>query len=233
MPANAESLIAKLKAVPALAEVDDTVLAELAKGVQFHRIENGHQIFRAGEPATSCYIVSYGSVKLVRSPTPGKEIVMTFCRAGDFVGAAMMIQPNSRYPLSAVAIEDSGIIQIPRDIYAEKWMSQPTVARNVNLSIMSRMMEFQQDKAVSSLPVAHKIASFLLRQLDQQGADFGDRINLRLTRRDIAERVGTTVETVIRVLSAWSQKGWITTESQHISVVNRKAIEDFLAEKEK
>jgi CRP-like cAMP-binding protein len=91
-------------------------------------------------------------------------------------------------------------------------------------------MEFQDDKVMTASPVPQKIARFLLRTVDSQAPIYGSRISLKLTRRDIAERVGTTVETVIRVLSKWSQQGWIRIEDQHIDILNREAFEDLLSE---
>lgn len=224
--------VAKLKVVPALDGLDDASLQELAQGLRFRRLEGESTLFHAGDPAEICYIVSYGAFKLTRVLPQGKEVVMCFCRPGDFIGAGVMMNTHPRYPLTAVAVEDSGLIEIPRSLYTEIWQSKPSVARAVNLNMMGRMMEFQQDKAMASAPVAQKIASVLLRLLDQQPEKNGNTISVRLTRKDIAERVGTTVETVIRVLSSWSQKGWISTTDQRITIEDRKAIETLLKEGE-
>jgi CRP-like cAMP-binding protein len=87
------------------------------------------------------------------------------------------------------------------------------------------MAEFHHDKILVGAPVAERIAAFLLRTLDTQQPGFGSTIGFRLSRRDIAERIGATVETVIRVLSSWSQNGWISTDGQRITIHNRSALE--------
>jgi CRP-like cAMP-binding protein len=226
---NANSdMLAKLKAVPSLAGLDLAILQQLTDGLRFIRVEANETVFRAREAAEFCYIISFGSFKLTRPSPSGKEIVMCFLRPGDFLGAGVMTNAAPQYPLTAVAIEDSGLIQIPRAKYLETWQQIPDLTRQVNVNVMGRLMEFQQDKALSAAPVAYRIANFLLRTLDAQPKHFGDTINLPLTRRDIAERVGTSVETVIRIMSGWSQKGWVVTEDQRITIVDRVALESAM-----
>lgn len=143
-----------------------------------------------------------------------------------------MMNPNPKYPVNASAMEDSGVIQISRRLYIDVWQSIPDVAQRVNMQIMGRMMEFHDDKIMATSPVPQKIARFLLRTVDSQASIHGSRISLRLTRKDIAERVGTTVETAIRVLSKWSQDGWIQIEDHHIDILNRAALEEMLSQNE-
>lgn len=225
IPTTKVDIAAKLKSLALFTGFDDTVIARLSESLSFRRLEAGETLFHAQDSAESCYLVFYGAIKLVRAMAPGKEVVMCFCRPGEFVGAGVMMSPRPRFPLTANAVEDSGLIQIPRQHYVDVWQSLPDVARAVNLSIMGRVMEFQDDKAMAVTPVPQRIARFLIRTLDQQPPQFGNRLNIKLARKDIAERVGTTVETVIRVLSQWTQKGWIETEEQRITILDRKALE--------
>lgn len=219
---------AKLKALPLFQACDDNLITELSMGLTYLRLNADDVLFSAQEPAHSCYVVTMGSVKLSRMTAGGREAVMCFCRPGDFIAAAIMMNPRPLFPLTSTAMESSGVLQIPRQVYVDVWQGRPEIARSINLNIMGRMMEFQDDKTMSSSPVPEKIARFLLRSLDGQPNIFGNTLNLKLSRKDIADRVGTTVETVIRVLSQWTQKGWITTEDQRIVVMDRAALEALL-----
>ncbi|MCM2282732.1 MAG: Crp/Fnr family transcriptional regulator [Bdellovibrionaceae bacterium] len=224
------NIVAKLRAIPALQDIDESMLTSLSEGLSFKRFEKGQLVFSGGDPAHVCYVISYGAVKMTRILPQGKEVVMCFLRTGDFLGAAMMTHQNPRFPLTAVAMEDSGLIEIPRERYLSSWQANPLVARAVNVNIMNRMLEFQDDKSMTVSSVPQKVAKFLLRTLDQQPKNFGNRLSLKLSRKDVAERVGTTVETVIRTLSQWTQRGWIETHEQHIVIVNRSALEQVLSE---
>lgn len=223
-PQTHDSINQKLKALPSFQDLDDAVLNELAVDCNFVRIKEEKPLFKAGEPAEHCYLVSFGGIKLLKKTPAIGDVVICFCRVGEVLGAAVMHGASPTYPVTAVAIEDSGLIQIPRSVYTQVWMRRPEIMQAMQSNIMGRMLEFHQDKALSAAPVPSRVATFLLHTLDSQRPGYGDTINIRLTRRDIAERVGTSVETVIRTLSGWSQKGWITTEHQHISILDRDAL---------
>jgi len=218
----------KLQALPLLDGIDQETRDRLVQGVSFRVVAANDLLFGAAQPAPCCYVVSYGAIKLWRQAPQEKEMIMHFCESGDFIAAAIMIHAHPKYPVNATAMEDSGLFQIPRETYLESWNSQPQIARKMNLQIMSRVMEFHDDKVMTASPVPQKIAHFLLRTVDAQSPIYGNRIRIKLTRRNIAERVGTTVETVIRILSKWSQSGWIHIEDQHIDILNRQAFEELL-----
>lgn len=223
-------IASKLRPLPIFEGVDQRTLSLLAEGLIFRRVAANEVLFHALDPAGCCYVVSYGAVKLWRSSPQKKEMVMHFCRAGEFIAAAIITNPQPKYPVNATVMEDSGLLQIPRRVYVDVWQAIPQIAQRVNMQVMGRMLEFQEDKVMIASPVPQKIARFLLRTVDSQAPIYGNRIGLKLTRRDIAERVGTTVETVIRILSKWSQQGWIRIEDQHIDILNREAFEALLSE---
>jgi len=228
MKESAPDLVAKLRAIPLFRGFDEQRLQSLRTGLGFSRIDAGETLFRTGDNAELCFLLSYGAVKLQKQMPGGKEVVMCFCRTGGFIGAGIMLNPSPRYPLTAYAVEDSGLLVIPRKIYTEVWQAQPDVAKVINTSLMGRMMEFQEDKAMAVTAVPKRVAHFLLRTLDQQSIDMGNRLNLKLSRKDIADRIGTSVESVIRILSQWTQNGWILTEEQRITILQRGSLENLL-----
>ncbi|GIL16495.1 MAG: hypothetical protein BroJett040_02460 [Oligoflexia bacterium] len=224
-------ILQKLKSMELFKDYDERSLIELSQGLEFVRLDADTTLFEAGQPANFCYIISYGGIKMVKPSPKGRDVVMCFLHAGDIVAAGIMSNNPPIYPLTAVTQEDSGLIKIPRREYTEIWQNKPQLMRAVNQSLMSRMVDFQTDKALFLSSVPQKVASFLIRTLDHQPHSYGQTINLRLTRKDIADRVGTSGETVIRILSEWTQKGWITTTDQHISILDRQAVENILTER--
>ena len=219
---------AKLKGVSLFKGFDDATIQTLSQGLSFRYLAEDEILFRQTESADVCYIVSFGGVKLYRQDPQGREMIMGFCRPGDFVAAGVMVQTNPRFPVSAIPIEDSGLIQIPRKVYVDVWQNIGEVARAVNLTVMHRMFDLQEDKTLALSPVAIRIANFLLRSLSQQPQVFGNTISLRLSRKTIAESVSTSPETVIRILSQWTQNGWILTEGQRITLVKKSALDELI-----
>jgi CRP-like cAMP-binding protein len=79
--------------------------------------------------------------------------------------------------------------------------------------------------------VEKRIAALLLGLCEKHGSHTGQgiRINMRLTRQDIADIVGTTVETAIRVMSKFGKQGILTTESKHIVVTSKEKLSKLLS----
>lgn len=217
-------VLSLIKNLPVLKNCEEACLLELRSSAQYMEVPSGRVLFEAGEPAHSCYAICFGSIRLIKPTVSGKEVVMAFLRQGDFAGAGIMNQAQSRYPVTAIAHEDLGLLKISRENYLKHWEVKPHIAKVINQHLMQRMMEFQNNKSLQTATVPQRVASFLLRTLEQQPHDFGKTISIPLTRRDIAEHVGTSVETVIRILSEWTQKKWIHTVDQHIEILNEEAL---------
>lgn len=221
-------VISLLKNNPTLKNCKDQCLADISNGVEYIKCSEGSVIFSLNELAGNVFAVCYGSVRLTKPNAQGRDTILSFLRTGDFAGAGVVAPGESNYPANAIAHEDCGLIKIPKKIYLEVWMRKPEIAQVIHSHLMTRIMEFQTEKSEVTLPVPKKIASFLVRTLDQQPQHYGNRINFPLTRKDIADRVGTSVETVIRVLSDWTQQSVIATNDKHIEVLDRKFLQSLL-----
>lgn len=223
-----KSVVDKLKTLDLLKDCSLGELSELSEGVEIIRINADLVVFDAGAPATHCYILLYGSVKMMKPSPNGRQMVMCFLRPPDLVAAGVMMNNPAIYPLSCSTLEDSGFLKIPRESFVRYWSKNPNITACVQQMLMTRMLEFQQDKALAFSKVSQRIAVFLLRSLEAQNALDRSTLHLKLTRKDIADRVGTSVETVIRILSEWTHKGWIATEEQRITLHNREELQKIV-----
>lgn len=214
---------------PVLKNCSEECLVKLLQGTNFFRVQEGQNLFKINEPAQYIYILSFGSIKLMKQNAEGRETIISFLRAGDFVGAGVVSSVPTNYPVTAVAHEDCGLVKIPKNRYLDIWMKNPEISGLLHQHLMSRMVDFHSEKAEITLSVPKKIASFLLRTLDQQPPHFGSVITLPLTRKDIADRVGTSVETSIRVLSEWSHKNVIKTCDGRIQILNREYLDNVIS----
>lgn len=225
-------MIQKLKAIPSLKNVDLDTLEKMSLNLSFSSVKRNTVLFEAGQAADCCFLVSYGAVKLINHGPNDKDSIFKFCKAGDILGAAVMTQKLPEYPITAIALEDSGLIKIPQETFNIYWQEVDAVKQMIRATMLSRIMELQEDKALVSSSITYKLAHFLLKSLDEQETgDLTTTINIKLTRKDIADKLGARVETVIRVFSRWTQDKIISTTNQRITVENRKALEEFLDEK--
>ena len=184
-------------------------------------------LYKMGDTAESFGIVLSGAYKLSRLSPSGDETIVHFCTPGDVIGAFIMPQPNPTYPVFSHAMGPSRFLKIPREVYLTKWKQQPEIIFKIQTLLSSRFGSLQAQKALLKAPLSAKIAHFLLDILNK--CEEGEStLPLPLTRKEIADSLGASVESVIRIMSDWSKKGIIETHDQHIHVLKMdKLIEEM------
>jgi CRP-like cAMP-binding protein len=179
-------------------------------------------IFHAGDPPDALYIVWMGQVKLLRHSEEGRDVVLDVIGPGHMFGE-MAVFDGAPYSSSAQAMEDVAVVAISRPDFFRLLERYPSVSLAV-ISELSRRLRSASD-LVHSLAVERverRIARMLLKlaaSTAQRGQN-GLVIDLPLTRQDIADMTGTTVETAIRVMSRFRRQGLITTERGRVIVLD-------------
>jgi CRP/FNR family transcriptional regulator len=127
---------------------------------------------------------------------------------------------------SAQAVEITVAYGLPHESYDQLLSRYPEIARGIIQYLGAKLMD-AHDVIISlvSSKVESRIASVIVRLCENHGTQTKDGIliNIRLTRRDIADIVGSTVETTIRTISKFQKKGLLSTVS------GRLLIKDFAA----
>lgn len=221
-------LVSKLRLLKLFDALPDSEVAALSKKSHWEVYGVDQEVFAAGAEAKRIFIVAYGAIKLFRRLESGSEIVLGFIPKDGIVAAVVALKENSVYPVSAAALEETGLIRIDREDFREVFQKHPVLGPRLLAMVAERMGTLQTEKTLIKSKMQKRIADFLLRTLEGQPKTFGDRIMLRLTRQDIANHLGTTVETVIRVLSAWTKQEIIETTDQRIDVLNRQALKKII-----
>lgn len=184
-------------------------------------------LYSMGDVADSFGIVLSGAYKLSRLNPAGEDTIVHFCTPGDVIAAFIMPQERPVYPVSSYAMGPSRFLKIPRKVYLEKWKERPEIIFKIQSLLSSRFGSLQVQKTLTKAPLSVKIAHLLLDILNK--CDEGESVlPLPLTRKEIADSLGASVESVIRIMSDWSKKGIIETHDQHIRVLKLdKIIEEM------
>ncbi len=222
MPEKSISLTGAIQEISRFAlfhELSFEQLQELCEGgiVKVH--QHREVVFHAGEKATHFGVVLSGAYKLSRVSHEGEDAVIHFCSPGDVLAALIMPQPNPSYPLTAKAMGPSRVLMIPREVYLKKWVIRSDLVMRIQNLFSSRMSRFQNHRVMERAPLASKIAALLLQLSSKEAAGHELEIPLPLTRKEIADSLGVTVESVIRVMSKWSKGGLILTTDQQIKII--------------
>lgn len=221
----------KLHNLDMFSSVRERDLQEMAYYMKLLPLHSRELVFEKDDPIQYIYLVLSGSVKIQECSASGDVKIFNFLGRGEFLGITMASLPLPKYPATVRCQEDCVFVQIPLDFFNHTLMNIPRVRSEVTRQITDRFLEFQNDLCKSNCLVAHRMADFILRMLERQPRSSQKRIFIPLTRFDIALKIGAKSETVIRLLSDWTKKGWIETDEKHIEVLNKKALEEVLHER--
>jgi CRP/FNR family transcriptional regulator len=186
----------------------------------------GETIFREGEPATSFHFVLGGRVKIVKSGPGGRDVILEIFGPGDPVGA-LAVYDERDFPAAAVALEPASLLSIPRQEFFAVLASNPMLARGLLMGLTRRMFELTRKLAERSSRVEFRIARLFLTLADRLGREEkgGLSIPMSLSRQEIADLVGTTQETAIRIMSRWGKDGVLVTSDSGFLVADRTVLE--------
>jgi len=178
------------------ADADLRVLQNVGVKIRFVRNET---IFNEGDDATSCYKVVSGAVRLCKHMTDGRRQIADFLLAGDIFGFMQLGQ----YKFTAEAVSDVVLMRYPQRQVAQLSSTTPGLRGRLLVLFSERIMSMQDQLLMLGRQTAtERVASFLLQMAQRSDAEEGLAFELPMSRQDIADYLGLTIETVCRVLSA-------------------------------
>jgi len=210
-----------------LSPEDRQRLAAVASTREFGK---GDLLFSEGDASDFLYTVVTGRVKVFKSTPRGTDVILELFGPGDPVGAVAAYDARA-YPASAVALEPTTCVLIPRQSFFALLESHPTMVRGLLGGLTHRLVELTNRLTeLSGGKVEARLARFFVKLADDMGQKRTDGtfIPLVLSRQEIADMIGTTIETSIRVMSRWGKDGVVRTDKDGFTIVDRAAL-DLLA----
>ena len=189
--------------------------------------ERGETIFSEGDSPDFLVTIASGRVKVVKLIPSGKEIILEIFGAGDPVGAVVAYEGRP-YPASAVAIEPVQCILVRRSEFFALFERHPTFVRGFLTGMAQRIVELtRRIPEVAGGRVEIRFARLFLKLADRMGEARGAArfIPMALSRQELADLTGTTIETCIRIMSRWGKEGVVTTEREGFVVSDRSVLE--------
>lgn len=184
-------------------------------------------LFHAGQKLKSICVVRSGTVKTYQISRDGDEIVTGFHLPGELIGLDAI--GNESHPEFAVALEDSRYCEIPYREF-QRILDESPELNQLLLKLLSLDMTETRELmlVINRLDARARVATFLLnlsRRLTRRGKD-GGRFRLAMDRRDIANFLGLTIETVSRTLSAMQKQGLLAVRGKLVSIEDADALMD-------
>lgn len=198
-----------LKKVPLFSEFSDEDLAAIAALMQGRRYAKHAVLVYEGDPGDSLYIVVKGNVAVTRVSNEGKESILSILKEGDFFGEMGVLDASPR-SATIKALGDVEVALLARKDFVELLGRSPQMALRMVLTLSARLRATNQAmQAASYQDIRTRLASLLLNLAKNFGerAEGGTRLTLRLTNQEMANMIGTTRETVNRMLNRfWDEK---------------------------
>ncbi len=187
-------------------------------------------IFSEGDPSDWLYIVKKGKVKITKLSQEGKELILEVISPMEFFGGIAVVR-GFPYPANAVAMEDTELLKIARTDLLSLMDRFPGLMYCMAMNIGDRIKGSHETlKSIALEKVEARIASLLVKLADKAGEKVpeGMLIQMKLTKQDIAEMVGTTVETSIRTMSKLTKAGIVSTKAGKIVIRDPDKLESLL-----
>ncbi len=216
---------------------DNAAAAPVTLTDHLHRIQ-GHgarmyftrneTVFNQDDPADQVYRILSGTVRLCRYMPDGRRYIVDFLLPGDLMG--FVESPD--LPASAEAVTESTLIAFPRICFDRLANENAAVRTQLLCHLSSNLLTAHQHMFVLGCQKAkERVASFLLRLADRMDLICGDRLDLPMSRQDIADHLGLTIETISRMITALRNEGAILIpNTQQIVLRDMAALRKLAAE---
>ena len=197
-----------------------------------HTFKAGEHLITEGETTDYFYDLLDGTVALARNGRDGRRQILSFIEARQFLGAAST--PN--YPNLATALTPVTAMKYPRAALERALDTTPGFASEFRV-VLTRILESAHDHVytIGQRSAVERVASFLLYLRANQARfsstgprEKSEHINLPMTRLDIADFLGLTIETVSRAFSALKKSNVISfTDSHSCKILNIERVRDL------
>lgn len=212
--------LAVLARAPFFSHLDDGALADVDARCQVRNFDTGEVVYRVGQPARWLYVVAHGAVKLSRTTADGRPVMIDLSRHGHFLGALPAFGED-QYPETAQALTPVCLLALGTADFNLILRRHPTVARAGLEAMGRRLRQAQQHIAgLSSATAERRVSATLLTLADRVGVHGHGRVRLQvpLSRDDLAGMAGTASETVSRVLAGMQRDGVVDTGRQWVEI---------------
>lgn len=202
--------------------LSDNALEHLATAAFVQKFGVGEFVFLQDDVAQHFFAIVSGRFRLIQHSTVGKDVTMALFVPGDLMGIVVALT-ESPYPGSAETLEDGEVIGLSGQMMWEIMQTDAMLAVRILRMVANRLhIAHNRIRELSVERVNQRIARSILRMVSQLGvkaADGSIHLDLNLSRQDLAQMNGTTLESVSRALTAWEREGIIRADRKQALVI--------------
>ena len=225
-----DCLLCKLRQSGYFCDMPPASLKELDKVKYASAYPQGAVLFVEGQAPRGVYVICGGRVKLSTTSRDGKTLILRIAQAGEVLGLHATVS-GKPYELTAEALQPCQLDFIRRDDFLRFLQNHADACLNAAQHLSKNCQSAYE--MVRSLGLSHSVAEKLARLLlewstDGDASKEGIRIKVSLTHEEIAQLIGTSRETVTRVLGEFRQKKLAQLRGSTLVILDKPALERMI-----
>lgn len=188
--------------------------------------KRGQVLFTEGAPNFGLFSINAGKIKVSKAAPEGRETILRIAGPGDILGHQNLLT-SEKNAYSATMIEDGSVCFIDRKFITELMASESTVALNIIRKLSSEIAASEHRNAAMAIKsVRERLAELLMTLKMSYGVTERNRtrLDIKLTREEMASIVGTANETIIRFISEFKEEGILEQEGKVIFLLDENKL---------
>ena len=194
------------------------------------KIPRDTTLYRMGDLFTNLYAIRLGHFKTYQVDVGGEQQITGFQMAGELLG--MDAISADRHHCDAVALEDSEVCEIPFPRLEELFGHIPTLLHHFH-RMMSQEITREQSVMLllGNMRAEQRFAAFLINLSSRYAARGYSSTNfqLRMSREEIGNYLGLTIESISRLLSRFKKEGWLRVNNREIEILDPPMLKSLAA----
>ncbi len=208
---------------PLFSDIPASECREIASAAHEKPFARRQSIFLEGDPVRRVVLLTSGSAKIVQLGQSGAEVILGVRGPGEVVGT-VGLRPQDRHCSTAQALVSATALVWDAAVFETLSQRSVQLRRNITNILCQQLHELEERyREISTEKVSVRLSHQLIRLQNQLGRVNGG-LEIRLSREELAQLTGTTLFTVSRLLSAWNQRGIVSTRREAVSVNNFQAL---------
>lgn len=207
-------------------DLEENALAVIGQNKVMNSYKKGQTVFYQGNPLFGLYCVNSGKIKISKLGNDGKESIIRIAGPGDVLGHRSLFS-NEKFTATATVLEDSAICFLDKKFIYRAIAQDPSISLRL-IEKLSRDMGKAEDRSASMAQksVRERLAELLLMLKNSYGIQEGKRwrLDIKLTREEMASMIGTANETIIRFISEFRDDNLIEQEGKIIYLLDEEGL---------
>lgn len=211
-----------LQYVPIFADLPIEVLKKIEQIGNKKRYYKDEPILLEEDAGNALFVILSGNVKVSRSSSDGREVILTILSESDFFGEMAILDGLAR-SANVIATEESQVLLIQRNDFIQLLSTHPEISIILLQELTSRLRNADMKiKALSLKDAEGKVATVLLQIAEYSGMIKNGVVEIEKlpVQQDLANMAGTSRETISRTLHSFAKRGYVELDGNKLRIIN-------------